>query len=700
MQSPGGMHGSKRWGKFGELPFIEFPDWREHLPTDEKGDVVLDRATSMQLALLHSREYQDQIDIIYQSALALSLQRFDFDLQWFARTSADYDVFGNKNPPNDLLTLNNRAGFTRNLAAGGQFLADFANTFVWEFGDGQISRASGNMLFRLTQPLLRGAFRDVRLESLTQAERNLLYSVRRYARFRRSFFTDTVGSSGYLGLLAVSQSIRNQRSNLVSLKRNLDEHEALLVAGQVAPIQVDQVYQSYQRGRLNLLQSEQTLQAALDRFKIQLGLPPELACRLDETILAPFELNAQAFQRLDEENEALRIEILQFLEDPPTVEFLREKIVELQSDFERIVPLAEQVNNELSQWKVKLNEQQSRGIDADIQEDFDQRVALSRRMEGLLEEIRLSLVNDAKQLRTLDEVLETLTPEDAWDQLKDYATKNFRERLSDLLVIQTQIRVFLIEIDPVNIDEADALAIAQQNRLDLMNARGRVIDAYRRVEVAADQLESDLDLVLEADVATDRRHANAFRFDASANRYRAGVAFDSPINRLAERNEYRAAQLDYQAARRDFMAVRDAVARDIRDDLRSLEFNQFEFEITRQQLITAARQVEEAQIRLRNAQEDSSLTRDLLDALQQLLSAKNSLIGSWVSYETARMNLFRDLDTMQIDGEGVWINEYSAFGNQNASSQDSENERDPGVRLEPGPELIPPEPLVVPPPAN
>jgi len=200
-----------------------------------------------------------------------------------------------------------------------------------------------------------------------------------------------------------------------------------------------------------------------------------------------------------------------------------------------------------------------------------------------------------------------------------------------------------------------------------------VIDAYRRVEVAADALEGDLNIVLQTELGTDPVKANAFRFDSSAHRYRAGVEFDSPLNRLAERNAYRSAQLQYQQARRAFMATEDEIARQIRSDLRRLEFNRFQFEVTRQQLITAARQVEQAQFALRtNREPDSSLTRDLLSALQQLLGAKNSLIGSWVSYETSRMNLFRDLATMQVDDEGVWINEYDSIGIEEDTAADGE----------------------------
>ena len=52
-----------------------------------------------------------------------------------------------------------------------------------------------------------------------------------------------------------------------------------------------------------------------------------------------------------------------------------------------------------------------------------------------------------------------------------------------------------------------------------------------------------------------------------------------------------------------------------------------------------------------------SLTLYLLNALQAVLSNRNSLIQTWVSYETARMSLYRDFDLMDIDANGIWTNE-------------------------------------------
>ena len=680
MQHPGCMKGSKKWGQYGELPFVEFEDWRNYLPVNESGIVELDQPTSIQLALLHSRDYQNQVESLYQQALRVSLERFEFDTRWFAGTGANYTAAGRRAAASRSLSVGNRAGFNRNFAAGGQFVADFANSFVWEFANGQVSAASSSLLFQLTQPLLRGAFRDVRLESLTQAERDLLYDVRDYAQFRREFYVDTIGEGGYLGLLELSQSIRNREANLEALDRNLQEHQALAARGFVAPIQVDQVYQDYEQGRLGLLSAQQSLESSLDSYKIQMGLPPTLPVALQEDVLLPFELNDPEFDRLKELSRGLRLELAPMAisidvdEEKPSRVAMKPFFVRIDDDYKQLPALLESVVGEFQQLETQIAVQLASAVDDNERSELERQADMATRWAGQLEEIRLTIDSERREMAEHLAAYDTTEELVLWDALDRYAQKQFRAHVSDLFVIQAQVRVFSVEIDRVRITEETALQVAELNRLDLMNARARVVDAYRRVEVAADALEGDLDLVLETELGTDSFKANAFRFDSSANRYRAGLTFDSPVTRLAERNAYRSAQLQYQQARRAFMATKDEVARQIRADLRRLEFNRFQFEVTRQQLIAAARQVEQAELALRAASEaDSSLTRDLLSALQQLLGAKNSLIGSWVSYESSRMNLFRDLATMEIDEQGLWINEYDSFGNEENPIRSGDN---------------------------
>ena len=155
-------------------------------------------------------------------------------------------------------------------------------------------------MVEFVQPLLRGAYRDVRLEGLTQSQRNVLYAVRDFARFRKQFYVDVVsGEQGYLNLLLKVQAIRNLEQNLLALEQNLRTHEALAEAGIVTPLQVDQVFQRYQVGRLALIRARNDLQNSLDSYKIQLGMPPELPVTLDDSQLDRFEFTSPEVVQLE-----------------------------------------------------------------------------------------------------------------------------------------------------------------------------------------------------------------------------------------------------------------------------------------------------------------------------------------------------------------------------------------------------------------
>jgi outer membrane protein TolC len=163
--------------------------------------------------------------------------------------------------------------------------------------------------------------------------------------------------------------------------------------------------------------------------------------------------------------------------------------------------------------------------------------------------------------------------------------------------------------------------------------------------------------------ATDPEIDDVFRFDASAGVHRFGITYDAPIVRRIERNAYRASQIEFQRARRAWMLNRDQVVQQLRLNLRNIHLQQRQFEIAREQLITASRQVEEAEYNVREARESNAgLTVLLLNALQAQLNAKNALISVWVGYETDRMSLYRDLDLLFLDARGNWINERDNLG--------------------------------------
>ncbi len=668
---------------------IESEAWLEYLPRRSDGSVDIRRETAVALGLLHSRTYQTQVEQVYLSALGLAENRFEFVLQWLGGSGIEYSARGaDLGSPSGSWANALRA--SKQFAAGGQIAANLLNSFTWTGGGGGTSAASSLALV-LTQPLLRGAFRHVRLEGLTQTERDFLYVVRDFAHFRRVFYLGITRS--YLGLLSQIQAVRNQRSNVESLELNLREHQELQARKMVSQIQVDQVFQQYLSGRIDLFSSEQGLASAIDAFKVELGFPPQIDVTLDETILNAFELTAPELEKAQDGIQVLFQELVQYL--PPEVvplektRELTKRLQEFSRTMEALLPLIEQ---ELARWQKKLNEGPPPSASAETKLDLNQQAELAEQITATLLELKQELAADAAGRDRWPEEVEAMTEQARWDWLSTQIGKRLNEQIGTLYVTQTQIRLFLIDIAEFTLAQDAAVDLAYSNRLDLMNQQAMVTDAFRKVEVAADALQSDLNLEADATLQTEPGHDNPLAFDASAAQYRVGLQFDGPLNRFSEQNTYRATQIGYQQSRRQFMEAKDRVAVLIRGQIRDLRVSELNFQVARQQLITAIRQVEEAQLNLRITTEpNSNATRDLLQALQGLLGSKNNLISSWIEYESGRIQLFVELEILQLDESGVWLNENENPGIADGDSildsgQDSDKSADPSGRDETQPD--------------
>jgi len=149
MAQPGGMRGARNWDKDGVTDQIEPEGWEIALERDENGVVHLTQDKAVEVALLNSRENQTAIEDVYLAALALTLNRFEFALQWFGSNSTAFTHFGSGGAPTETntLTSNSNLGFTRNFAAGGQLLVDFANSLVFEYTNGS-KKWGSNLTFQ------------------------------------------------------------------------------------------------------------------------------------------------------------------------------------------------------------------------------------------------------------------------------------------------------------------------------------------------------------------------------------------------------------------------------------------------------------------------------------------------------------------------------------------------------------------------
>ena len=70
MQCVDGRRGYPMWEAAGITNTAESPDWWQFLPLDDDGVLVLNAENAVKIALLHSTEYQQQVEELYLSALS------------------------------------------------------------------------------------------------------------------------------------------------------------------------------------------------------------------------------------------------------------------------------------------------------------------------------------------------------------------------------------------------------------------------------------------------------------------------------------------------------------------------------------------------------------------------------------------------------------------------------------------------------
>jgi hypothetical protein len=235
--------------------------------------------------------------------------------------------------------------------------------------------------------------------------------------------------------------------------------------------------------------------------------------------------------------------------------------------------------------------------------------------------------------------------------------EDITRELTELQLLQAIARSEAIELQDIDIRADQALEVARRYRRDWMNARGALVDAWRLVQFNADPLQGFLDVFFSGDIANVSD--NPFRLRAGNGRLRVGVQFDAPLTRLAERNIYRQALIEYQQARRSYYAFEDGIARGLRATLRTVTTNQINFELQRMAVLQAARQVmlnaflEQESQRAQTTRVTAA--RDAVQAISDLLNAQNDFMSFWVNYEVLRLSLDFNLGTMQLDSEGLWI---------------------------------------------
>ncbi len=654
-----GKKGFSHWDDHGHIDQLENPCWRDYLTEyteqTEEGAIKLGLDEALMLGLLHSRDYQEQLETLYLSALDVSTERFRFDVQFFGGNGTAYQHLGSERLGGESNTLSTVTDgtFNRRFSAAGELLVGFANTWVWEFAGPNTGITTSILNFSLVQPLLRAGGRAVALEQLTIAERTLLANLRAFQRYRQGFYTNAAigelgvsevqrrggffggtgltgftgtGSGGFGGVGGVSNFGRGGFGTGGAAASAGGAGLAGGGAGQVG-------------GFIGLLQQLQQIRNTRENLNAQLGTLSLLESNLDAGLIDIAQVDQfrqnieteranllQAQNGLQTSLDRFKRNRLGLPPDLPIVlddtivrpfQFIDPRISAAQSAFAEYIgqfgdlpaePTLQQIQQAL-QRVTELRQQAAEQFEA-VPEDLRKLDSVSESRQQQMSAIERRLFQSDKEKlavsltdvrRTFDQTSGTL------EQLKADLTPDTRKPVADRMVallvelsnmlgelslIQARARMEMITLDPVELASTDALEIARAYRLDWMNNRAALVDTWRLIEFNANRLKSDLTIRFSGDIQT-LGGDNPVKFRDETGTLRASVEIDPPFTRLVERNTFRQQLIDYQRDLRQLIEFEDRIHETLRQILRTLRQLQVNLEIQRRAVAIAIRRVDQ-----------------------------------------------------------------------------------------------------------
>jgi outer membrane protein TolC len=506
-----------------------------NIPIDPDKPLKISLVDALQIGARNSDEYQTRKENVFREALDLDLERDAFRNTFVGQVDSllSTDSSGSRTVSG---TENSGAiGLSRRLQSGidlsTALAVDLANLLTQ--GGASSMGLAGDASISI--PLLRGSGRHIITENLTQAERNVVYAIYEFNRFKRTFAVNI--ASEYLSVLRQTDEVRNAEENYRMRISTSRRSRRWADAGRTSEIEVDQAVQSELGARNGWISAQERYKNRIDAFKSSLGLPPDALIELDPNDLE--ELRAPALKMV---KEILAGQISETTQETPPA----------------------------------------------------------------------------------DAPIELVPPTDD-------------------------------DAGPFEINETLAIQLALENRLDLQVALGGVYDAQRQVVVRADALGAELTFLGSSEIGA-RRGIGSARSDDSQLHFNEGsnsalLSLNLPFERTAERNAYRKSLIDLEQATRVVQTLEDQIKLSIRNELRALLELRESLKIQAQAVAVAEKRVKSTTLYFEAGRTE---IRNLLEALDSLLGAQNSLTSDVVSYRVGELELQRDMGLLQVDERGLW----------------------------------------------
>ncbi|KPJ56676.1 MAG: hypothetical protein AMS16_01980 [Planctomycetes bacterium DG_58] len=278
-------------------PEKEYPPLREGAtasaaPAADNETLKLTLMDALQVAAANSRDYQSQKEDVFRAALDLDLESDEFRSTFAGAlesvTSADLSGSSAVVGVESGASLD----WSRRLQSGAELTAGIALDLVKLLTQSRESSLGVLMDATISIPLMRGAGRHIVAEPMTQAERDVIYAVHTFERYKKTLAVRV--ASGYLSVLQQLDQVRNAEDNYRRVIAGARRARRLQDAGELDDIQVGQARQEELRGRDRWISAQQSYARSLDSFRITLGLPPDARVDLDRKELDRLAETARA----------------------------------------------------------------------------------------------------------------------------------------------------------------------------------------------------------------------------------------------------------------------------------------------------------------------------------------------------------------------------------------------------------------------
>ncbi|MCC7294038.1 MAG: TolC family protein [Phycisphaerales bacterium] len=256
----------------------------------------LSLAETISFAMRHARQLQTAKEDLYLAALDLTLERHLWTPQLSSTLSAEFADYGQIRDFDRAMTTVAEVAVRQRLPMGGEVTARMLSTLMRDLGEHITSGETGQFIMDANIPLFRGGG-TVAYESRYAAERELIYAVRTYERFRRQFVVQI--ASTYFDLQQAQASIINAEAAREALALSHQRAQSFQQHDRMAIFEVTRVESSFRAAESNVQDAVEGYESAKDQFKILLGM----------SVSQPFDVVPQGEDPLSEQIERLLPEV-------------------------------------------------------------------------------------------------------------------------------------------------------------------------------------------------------------------------------------------------------------------------------------------------------------------------------------------------------------------------------------------------------